>query len=167
MPLQLYKIASTEVGSAGASSIAFSSIPQGYTDLKVVVSARATITSGALGIYFNGVTSGYSWRRLIGDGSSAFSDGSASYGNLRAIGTNPSSYTANTFASAEIYIPNYAGSTNKSVSVDSLNENNATAAEASFLAGLWSSTAAITSVTLIPNSDNFAQYSTATLYGIL
>jgi hypothetical protein len=154
------------VGSGGAANIEFTSIPATYTDLKIVVSARATINSGALGIYFNGTTSGYSWRRLIGDGSSAFSDSTASYPNLRAIGTNPSTYTASTFANTEIYIPNYAGNTNKSVSVDAVNENNATAAETSFLAGLWSNTAAITSVTLIPNSDNFAQYSTASLYGI-
>jgi hypothetical protein len=47
-----------------------------------------------------------------------------------------------------MYIPNYAGSSNKSVSIDAVTENNATAAEANLVAGLWSSTAAITSITL-------------------
>jgi hypothetical protein len=34
--------------------------------------------------------------------------------------------TSNTFSSTEIYIPNYTSSNNKSVSVDSVTENNAT-----------------------------------------
>ena len=75
--------------------------------------------------------------------------------------------TANTFANGEFYIPNYAGSTNKSVSADGVTENNATAARATLTAGLWSNTAAINQITLLPIAGGtFAQYSTATLYGI-
>ena len=160
-------ITTVTVGSGGAAAISFSNIPQTYTDLVIKVSARGTSTSTALGIYFNGITSGYSWRRLIGDGSAAFSDSSASYANIRALGTNSSSYTAFTFGNLECYISNYTGNANKSVSIDGAPENNATAADGmALVAGLWSNTAAITSVTLIPNSDNFTQYSTATLYGI-
>jgi hypothetical protein len=74
-----------------------------------------------------------------------------------------SSATASTFGSGLIYIPNYAGSTNKSYLTDWVTENNATAAYAGFTAGLLSNTAAITDVTL---TGSFVQYSTATLYGI-
>jgi hypothetical protein len=35
-----------------------------------------------------------------------------------------------------------------------------------FMSGLWMNTAAITSITILPNSDNFAQYSSFALYGI-
>jgi hypothetical protein len=77
-----------------------------------------------------------------------------------------SSFTASTFANNEVTIPNYTSSNFKSYSVDSVTENNATQAYAIFVAGLWSNTAAITSITLGLSSANFVQYSTAYLYGI-
>jgi hypothetical protein len=66
----------------------------------------------------------------------------------------------------EIYFPNYASATNKSFSIDSVTENNATLANQFLTAGLWSNTAAITSITLLAASGNLAYYSTASLYGI-
>ena len=166
MALQLYKIAAVEVGSAGAANIAFSSIPQGYTDLKVVVSARTDRASvqDIMLLSFNGSTTSFSARYLEGNGSTAgsYTDQARGFGN--ADGANA---TSNTFGNTELYIPNYAGSNNKSWSGDGVNETNATAAYSSLFAGLWSNTAAITSITLTGNISNFIQYSTATLYGIL
>jgi hypothetical protein len=157
-------IATTTVGSGGAANIEFTSIPQTYTDLLLKVSARADALQTTLIAEFNSSSSSYTTRYLYGDGSGAFS-GNASLPYFG--GVNPSTYTANTFGSTEIYIPNYAGSTNKSLSSDSVIENNATAATAAMWAGLWSNTAAITSIKLtIAGSANFVQYSTATLYGI-
>ena len=79
-----------------------------------------------------------------------------------------SSDTANTFSNNSIYIPNYTGSNNKSVSVDSVYENNATTAGQHLVSGLWASSAAITSVKLTEGfGNNWVQYTTATLYGIL
>ena len=168
MALQLYKIATVEVGSAGAATIAFSNIPQGYTDLKVVRNARGTASGNNVDtkMTFNGVTTGYTIRNVYGDGSTAasFSDSTTNYTGGE---TNGASTTANAFDNVEIYIPNYAGSTNKSFSVDNIVENNATFGLQWLHAGLWSNTAAITSITFTPASGNFAQYSTATLYGIL
>ena len=74
--------------------------------------------------------------------------------------------TANTFNSTTFYIPNYAGSTNKSFSFDQVNENNTTAANQVLGSVLWSNTAAITSISLTSPGYNFVQYSTASLYGI-
>ena len=73
--------------------------------------------------------------------------------------------TASTFGNAEIYIPNYASSNNKSVSADFVSETNAADAIFGLTAGLWANTSAITSIKLTPAAA-FAQYSTATLYGI-
>lgn len=168
MALQLYKIATVEVGSAGAANITFSSIPQGYTDLKVVMSLRSdTVSTGDnIELTFNGSTSTYSRRRLYGDGSSAASDSASSYTTMAFINGNGA--TANTFSSADMYIPNYAGSTNKSFSIDVVQETNATATYMGLFAGLWATTSAITSINLKPNGGtNFLQYGTATLYGIL
>lgn len=164
MPLQLYRIATVEVGSAGSSSIDFNSIPQGYTDLKIVLSGRLDANNTAIKIQFNGLTTNLSSRYVYGSGSAATSYTDAS--NMYAY-SNSSTYTSNAFANSEIYIPNYSGSNAKSVSVDAVTETNATAADMALFAGLWNSSAAITSIKLLPNSGNFVQNSTATLYGIL
>lgn len=157
-------IQTVTVGSGGTSSIVFNSIPQTYTDLKIVVSGRADSTAITLVGAINGSTSNFTSRFLYGDGSTPASSNAANsyWGNV-----NPSNYTASTFGSTEIYIPNYTSSNNKSFSVDSTTENNATGSTIAIWAGLWSQTAAITSITLtIASSNNFVQYTTATLYGI-
>jgi hypothetical protein len=150
------------VGAGGAASIDFTSIPQTYTDLKIVVSARNTTATLDCYINFNGSNTNLSRRVLYGNGSSATSaSGSDGY----VIWLSQSTDTANTFGNAEIYIPNYTLSNNKSFTADSVTENNATQAYQFFQAGLWSNTSAINRVTLYSGST-FAQYSTATLYGI-
>ena len=160
-------ISSVTVGALGALTIDFTSIPSTYTDLCLKVSARKTTSGGAnLQMQFNGSTSGYVQRTIIGSGSAV-----NSYSDTSEIGfmyVTTSSDTANTFNNTEIYIPNYAGSNNKSVSIDNVTENNATAAAAVLTAALWSNSAAINRVYLqIANGvGTFAQYSTAYLYGV-
>ena len=159
-----YKLIETvTVGSGGASSIEFGSIPQTYTDLMVVVSGRTSGSVSGLNITFNGNTSNYSSRTLQANGAAASSYGTY---NRNAGFLNISSETASVFGSSAIYIPNYAGSTNKSYSADGAAENNATTAYSGIIAGLWSNTAAITSVSLSPMDGSFVQYSSASLYGI-
>jgi hypothetical protein len=157
-------IATVTVGSGGAANIEFTSIPGTYTDLVIMTSMRGTDTSfQGWNLYFNGSNTNLTNRYLLGDGSSASSGNfSAGYGGTVA-GTNA---TASTFENSTVYIPNYTSSNNKSYSSDNVAENNATLAYVNLIAGLWSSSSAITSVTLYPQVGNFAQYSTATLYGI-
>jgi hypothetical protein len=167
------KIASVTVGSGGASSMSFSSIPSTYTDLVIKISARSTATGDDnMRVKFNsdsGVT--YSNRNLWGNGSAATSESVSGTGNLLgdfASGYLPNSLsTASTFNNFEIYIPNYAGSTQKSASIDNVSENNSasTYIRTSLGAGLRADTSAINAIT-ITCFNNFVQYSTATLYGI-
>jgi hypothetical protein len=164
VPNTFIKIASVTVGSGGASSIDFNSIPSTYTDLVVYFSGRVQSGSAWYGrFYFNGSSTGYTRRSLAGDGSTTFS---GSYSNDYTLVANEGTYTSNTFSNFSAYIPNYAGSTNKSFSIDGVTENNATISYAIMYAGLWSNTAAINQITLVPDTLNFVQYSTATLYGI-
>lgn len=151
-----------EVGSGGAASLTFSSIPATYTDLKIVLSARTTYASTAdfLNIYPNGSTSNLTQRRLSGSGDSATS-GTATRNYI-----NGDSATASTFGNLEFYIPNYASSNAKSISTDGVTENNAANAYQIVEATLWNDTTAISSIELNPVNGNFVQYSSATLYGI-
>ena len=162
-------IATTTVGSGGAATIEFASIPQNYTDLKLVHSLRGAGSRlvGTLRINFNGVNTNGSSRILYGE-TTGFGSFTVSY--LHCGYSVDSTNTASVFSSGEIYIPNYAGSTYKSVSSDSVTEGNATTYQSgvqALTASLWSSTAAITSVTLYNNDGgNWVQYSSASLYGI-
>jgi hypothetical protein len=158
-------ISSVTVGAGGAANITFSSIPGTYTDLVVVYSGRSSGNDTDFQIRFNGSTTGYTVRYLAGSGSSAYSGNLTAYSLTAQVSW--SATTANTFGSTIITIPNYAGSTNKSWSADSVSENNASTAYQTLYAGVWANTSAITSITLQDiGADNHAQYSTAYLYGL-
>jgi hypothetical protein len=152
-----------------ASTIDFTSIPSTFTDLCVKYSARGTGTSDTwdLGkLRFNGSSSGYTTRYLQGNGSAAASNNDSSDSIVFLYMSNANA-TANSFSSNELYIPNYAGSSYKSVSSDFVVETNATATLMGLVAGLWSNTAAINQLTLYAKSGfNFAANSTAYLYGV-
>jgi len=159
-------ISTVTVGSGGASTIEFNNIPQIYTDLVLKVSARtnqASVTS-EYNVTFNGSTSSISLRGLYGNGSAA---GSQTLTRHPMLGTG-STATSNTFGNSELYIPNYAGSNNKSSSSDAVAESNTTTVFSYLNASLWSNTAPVSSITLTPDASGstFSQYSSATLYGI-
>jgi hypothetical protein len=162
------KIQTVTVGAGGSSSITFSSIPQTYTDLKVVVSSRSTHNNGQTWsdyeIRFNSSTSNRNDRFIYGNGASATFGTDASSIVAR---TSAAGQTTSVFGSTEFYIPNYTSSNNKSVSIDSVSENNNATSIQILTAGLWSNTAAITQIDLVCMfSSNFAEHTTATLYGI-
>ena len=165
MPTTMKLIAKNVLGSDTAS-VTLSSIPGTYDDLLLLVSARTshTVAEETLAMTFNSNTSNYSFRQLFGTGSAA---GSNAVSNTNAIPTNGATSTSNTFSSAEVLIPNYAGSANKSYSISGVVENNATAASVAARAHLWANTAAITSITLTPISGlNLVSGSSFFLYGI-
>lgn len=157
------KIAGVTVGAGGSTTLDFTSIPSTYTDLVLKISGRySASTFDGHYISFNSSTSTFSGRYLYGSGSTTVSGSLARY-----LGTiNGTASTASIFTSTEIYIPNYAGSTNKSFNVDNVTENNATESFQNLIAGLWATTSAITSISISLPTGNFVQYSTATLYGI-
>ena len=161
-----FELIASYTATGSVSSIDFTSIPSTYTDLCIVASVRtdAAVVGKTLEITFNNSTSNRTSRRLSGSGSAA---SSSSFTNLYAGVMPGSSATASTFGNNLIYIPNYAGATNKSYSADGVSENNATEAYAQLYAGLWSDTTAISSIQLFAaTSGNFVEHSTAYLYGV-
>ena len=168
MPDTFIKIASVTVGSGGASSIDFTSIPSTYTDLCLKVSARGDLAQVYDSIYFqlNGLTTSIYTRLTISGTGSSTGSGTSTSTSMFFGAANGKNATANTFGNAEVYFPNYAGSTNKSSSADIVQETNATTAYMYLGAGLTATTSAISSIKLFLESNLFLQYSTATLYGI-
>jgi hypothetical protein len=165
MPVTYKEIATITVTTATQAAIEFSSIPSSYTDLVIKLSSRGD-TGGPqnIGISFNGSTTGFSNKLLYGDGVDAVSTTTSTIFQGILPGT---AYTANVFGNADIYIPNYAGSTNKTILSASSNDQNG-AGESGRVVGLWRSTAAISTILItIDGSTTFSTGTTATLYGIL
>lgn len=163
MPATYEPIATTTLGSA-TRSITFSSIPATYTDLRIVWVGRNATTADYVEVTFNGTTSGYSFTSISGDGSSAGSNRITS--NTKWIPNFPptagSSSTPFTFT---VDIFSYAGSTFKTGLMTNSSDFNGSGLVIRSV-GLWQNTAAITSIKLEGQGDNFATGTTATLYGV-
>jgi hypothetical protein len=159
-----------QLTQSGVSSVVLDNIPQtGYTDLKVVVSARTTRTgtdlSDELRLKFNNITSGYSTLMIEGNGSTTRTVADAS-GSYFGRGSAPAdNATASTFGNTEYYIPNYAGSTNKTISIDTTSEHNGGEAMALVVSGLLTNTSAVTSLTFTA-VGTYDAGSTFSIYGI-
>lgn len=167
-------IASSIVGSGGASSIDFTSIPSTYTDLLLKISSRgASNGNGTSGVwdsirtrFNNDSATNYVHKHLLTiDSATPVSLQDAADSSLVAW-TDYNGATTNTFGNMEIYIPNYTSSNQKSTSTDEVMEYNGSYGVWALEAGKWSGTAAINRITIILGAGNFAQYSSAYLYGI-
>ena len=162
MPATYEPIATTTLGSA-AASIVFSSISSAYTDLRIVLTCTTSTAGGQPAIRFNGDTgTNYSNTRIEGNGSSATSNRNTN-STYVFVGSGEST-TIPSLIAFDIF--SYAGSTNKSLLI-SYNSDRNGSGEVNRYVGLWRNTAAITSITLLPNIYNFNTGTTATLYGIL
>jgi hypothetical protein len=159
------KLIETKTLGTAAASIEFTSIPQTpYTDLLLMLSIRgdATNVANSLDLALNGSTASFTSRLLEGNGSSATS---VALANFAGNSTNANS-TSNIFSNIQVYIPNYTGNTNKTFSIDAVTENNATTAYQDLIAGVWASTAAITSIRFTQSTGNSVVGSVISLYGI-
>lgn len=162
MPATYEPIATTTLSSA-AKSITFSSIPNTYTDLVIILNGR-TSDADSMTFQLNGDTgNNYSTTQIIGDGSTASSYRSTNTNKFRnftmAWNLQP--------ALAQIHIFNYAGGTNKTVLVQESVDKNGSGYVGSYV-GLWRNTSAVTSIRLSTAVEvyDFVAGTTATLYGI-
>lgn len=162
-------LASSTVGAGGSAAITFSSIPQTYTDLCIVYSLRtnAGYQWDTFNATINGSTSSFSQIRLLGFNGVTYPNNAQSDTLSLAFGTanGGTNSTSSTFSNGSIYFPSYTSSNYKTIVLDGAVENNGNTQLTSLQSGLWSNSAAITSIT-ISNSNTIQQYSTAYLYGI-
>lgn len=154
-----YEPIETQTLGTAQPSVTFSSIPQTYTDIVVVVSGTVSANQ-YVAVRFNSDTaSNYSFTRVAGNGTSATSARASNetFGRL-SIG-NPS----NLFNMIG-QIQNYSNTTTYKTW---LSRSNIPADFVGALVGLWRSTSAITTIQfLTTTADTFAIGTTFTLYGI-
>jgi hypothetical protein len=147
----------TETVATATSSVTFASIPQGYTDLRVVVNYKMA-TINYINFQINGDTANnYSFTYLRGDGTSAVSGRAA---NIPVVAGS----AGGTFG---ILTTDFQSYSNTNVFKTILLRSSSGSNEARANVALWRSTAAITSLTLMGDSPiSFDIGTTFSLYGI-
>lgn len=164
-------VSTVTVGAGGASQIEWSSIPQSGKDLLVVSSLRTDRNTGGYGdgtsFRFNG-DSGFNYAVQVlwgipGDSPAAYGQSLTSRDNVNAGSANDVATTNSTFSSMQTFIANYTAASNKSLSTESVIENNGTRSILQMQAGGWAG-GAITSLRLFSFNQTLQQGSTASLY---
>lgn len=165
-----YKLINSITINSSQATASFSNIPQTYTDLLLVGSARFTANNQWVKIGINGSSSNYTDLYLGALGGSKASGSSGDNPPL-VIGSNQSNTSANAFSNGEVYFPNYTNTSYaKPYGANSVVQDNTTSLANKYLQ-LWalrnSTTSAITSINIsCQSTDSLAQYSTFYLYGI-
>ena len=167
MPLpSTYIPIATNTLTANASTVAFNNIPQNYTDLVLVCSARGTTVATSTSMYFTTNITGanYSNTWLVGTGvgaaSSRYSGLSQGYlGYISAASNN-----ANSRGNIIAHFMNYSNTTTyKSV----ISRGNVAEAETDAYVSLIRGTSALSTITVGEGGGNsFVSGSSFTLYGI-
>ena len=162
-----YSIATTTVGSGGASSVTFTDggAWTGYKHLQIRITARSNYAGTSDYMTLTAPSAGTWYHLLYGDGSTAGAVGS-NYVKLITLMPGATS-TASVFGTAIVDILDFAN-TNKTKTMRSLNGYDA---NGSGRVGLYSAnidtTSAISTITFASdNGAGFAQYSSFALYGI-
>jgi len=166
-------IATVTVGSGGASSITFSSIPSTYTHLQIRAITRSNRTddiNDAFNVQLNGDSgSNYKAHTLYGNGSNAYAFAAGGSGMYIGIWQTSSTSTANVFGTAIIDILDYTNTNKNKVAkaLTGMDQNNSNGV-IGFQSGLWLNTASVNSLTFTPvYGTGFVQYTTFALYGVL
>jgi hypothetical protein len=162
-------IATVTVGSGGASSITFSSIPSTYSHLQIRgIAKNASGSQQDIAVQFNSDGgNNYSGHYLLGNGSSASAGGFSSNFLTKISEVLAPSGSANVFGVDITDILDYSNS-NKYKTIRNLSGWDANGSGNIYLSsGLWMSSSAISNIYMFPTaSANFAQYSSFALYGI-
>jgi hypothetical protein len=162
-----YTLIEVKTLSSTTSSVTFSSIPQTYTDLQLVMSTRTTNASSReqIFIYPNGSTSNNNRVVLYGYDNATPAGGG---GTDKFIGWQTGGgATTDVFSNISVYFSGYRTSKNKPYSADLVSENNSSSSWiANFNASLWSDSTAISSIQISCETNSFAVNSTFYLYGI-
>jgi hypothetical protein len=164
-------IATVTVGSGGAANMEFTSIPGTYQHLQIRMLQKFTTTSGTISngrARFNSDTgNNYARHLLYGDGGGAYADAGASIA-YAYIGwpTDSNAARADRFSVSIIDILDYA-STSKTKTVRTFHGSDYNGSGyVGVSSALWNSTSAVTTITLTSDTGNWAQHSTAALYGL-
>lgn len=158
----------TALGTGSSGTITFSSIPSTYKHLQVRLFPKDTgAANPGINLSFNSDTgNNYARHRIIGNGSAALAAGESSTSSIRLLGNAGLSPATSTYSPFVIIISDYA-STDKFKTIRSFSgQDSGNAGGVEYASGLWSSTSAISTVTLTLTSGSYTTGTRVALYGI-
>lgn len=168
--LSAYDSIATVTSTGSAGNIVFSSIPDTYRHLQIRGILRTSDTGGFNNqqMIFNSDTgSNYKSHIMRGDGTSRTADtvaGSTNFNDYMRAAS--SSMTAGIFSVLIMDILDYAN-TNKYKTFRALEGGDAnTSGSVGLTSGVWMSTNAINTITIVPSGGTAIQHSSLALYGI-
>lgn len=164
-PNSYESIAVSSVGSGGASSVTFSSIPGTYTHLQLRGIFNSATQPQALLRFNSDSGSNYSYHQIEGNGTSAIAGAGTSTTSIIHFvnGIESTTSAGSTFV---VDILDYAN-TNKYKTTRALTGTDKNGSGQIFLvSGNWRNTNAVTDISVTTNSGTFAQYTQIALYGI-
>lgn len=157
------------VSTGGSASMVFANVPQGYRDLKIIITGRAVYGSyTTLSVYLNSTgPTGWSQTYLRGQNTTITSNRGTSstptYGFLMDTGWNNTA--AGVLSAAEVDIFNYSSTSTFKAGIARNSLEEGTTGTTELNVATWANNAAITYVDVATNGV-WAGGSTATLYGI-
>ena len=172
LPLGLSLI---DLQAGSGTSIAFSSIPQGFRHLMLIGAVRssASAENDGLILQFNGDTgSNYDWQRMTANNTTLSGSVGRGVTSIQIGAIEAANSRAASFSPVHAYIYLYAnGTTYEKYTLSQNTMFGDVSADADMFVqlrgGRWRSTAAITSITLSPTTGpNFVANSGFQLYGI-
>lgn len=159
--MSTYTPISSQTLSSSESSVTFNNMPQGYTDLVIIINSQRTANAGSPIRYrFNSdANSNYSQTNLYSNGSVASSDKlvSNTYIETYGVPTSPG------ISTQILNISNYSNTTTYKTM---LARGNNTAQQVIQSVGMWRNTNAITSIEIYVPDQSMASGTTFNLYGI-
>lgn len=155
-----------------AANVTFSSIPVSFRTLELRIQARSdtAATATPLTMRFNGDTAAnYDAQSIFGQTTSTGAAESVAATGMSLLEIAAASAPANHAGALTLFIPNYNGTTFiktcDGTSTSSIGTGAGTLITRK-LSGRWRSTAAITSIALLPAAGNFVAGSSFVLYGL-
>ena len=159
MAVSAYEVISTQTLGSATASVTFSSIPQTYTDLVLIISTQTSNNVDVFMRFNSDTANNYSSTTLVGYSTSAFSARLTSRSDIIIMSGDPSAGIS-TYIS---HIFNYANATTFKTSLIRSNLADRVAA----IVGLWRATpAAITTINIRVDTGTLATGSTFALYGV-
>lgn len=164
MATNTYVALDLKTATSAVSSITFTSIPSTYTDLVVVVSGQVS-SNVTVACQVNGDTStNYSTTEMFGDVTAASSFRSSTNAQIAVMGIGAQVVSGSEWVST-LNFQNYANTTTyKTI----LGRTSAAGTGVNAIVGLWRSTSAISSITILgyAGASGFTTGTTFALYGI-
>jgi hypothetical protein len=168
-PSGAFESIASATGTGSSSTITFSSIPSTYASLQIRGIVQWTFgNNDSLALRLNGDTNAnYASHHLMGDGTSVIATGLATQSRI-LMSANGYSWDSGYPVSLIVDIHDYASTTKtKTVRVFMGCDINGTPSRILISSGLWNSTAAISSLSLITESaSSFRTTTQLALYGV-